>query len=123
MSEQSFTEAAEAPEAAEVPPSMRRIAARTRFVTLCQQMLALAVVLAVLTPAARTVTMDVRPMPLDGSAAPGAFAAGGVGLAAYVKATVTPSRVAAAPTNAHIANYALTAPRGARLAQGGAGRF
>lgn len=39
---------------------------RIRFVTLCQQLLALAVVVAVLTPAARTVTMDVRPaQPLD----------------------------------------------------------
>ena len=39
---------------------------RIRFVTLCQQLLALAVVVAVLTPAARTVTMDVRPaQPVD----------------------------------------------------------
>ncbi|WP_181410787.1 hypothetical protein [Nocardioides humi] len=44
---------------------------RGRFVTLCQQALALAVVVAVLTPAARTVTMDVRPAEPGGGAAPG----------------------------------------------------
>ena len=46
----------------ETPGNERRV----RFVTLCQQLLALAVVVAVLTPAARTVTMDVRPVqPVD----------------------------------------------------------
>jgi hypothetical protein len=87
---------------------------RTRFVTLCQQVLALAAVVAVLTPAARTITMDVRPMPIDGqlqTSAPGE-------LSAYVRATATPSRVPTGVVDPTGTTYAMTAPRGARLAPG-----
>ncbi|GAB4013661.1 FG-GAP-like repeat-containing protein [Nocardioides ultimimeridianus] len=80
-------------------------ALRTRFVTLCQQLLALAVVLAVLTPAARTITMDVRPMPLGGESSAAAPAT----LSAYVRASVTPSVVPAGPVHAKVATYALGA--------------
>ncbi|GAB2983342.1 FG-GAP-like repeat-containing protein [Nocardioides montaniterrae] len=89
---------------------------RTRFVTLCQQLLALAVVVAVLTPAARTISMDVRPMPLGGDVR--ADGPSSVALAAYTRAALTPSVVPAAPVDPIIKNYALTAPRGARLALG-----
>ncbi|MCG8153836.1 hypothetical protein GUY44_25400, partial [Pimelobacter simplex] len=51
----------------EIPERTRR----GRFVTLCQQLFALAVVVAVLTPAARTVTMDVRPAQPEGAATAG----------------------------------------------------
>ncbi|HJQ07409.1 MAG TPA: hypothetical protein VJ872_18310, partial [Nocardioides sp.] len=78
---------------------------RTRFVTLCQQVLALAVVLAVLTPAARTITMDVRPMPLGGEST----VAGAATLSAYVRASETPSVVPAGPVHAKVVSYALGA--------------
>lgn len=69
---------------------------RIKFVTLCQQMLALAVVVAVLTPAARTVTMDVRPThPLDLSPSDVALQA-------------APTEVPTAPVEAEVEEYALT---------------
>ncbi|HWJ65975.1 MAG TPA: N-acetylmuramoyl-L-alanine amidase [Nocardioides sp.] len=71
---------------------------RLRFVTLCQQLLALAVVVAVLTPAARTVTMEVKPSePVD------------------IVPTDVALRAAEVPTDAveaEVEQYALTAPEG-----------
>ncbi|WP_408896338.1 N-acetylmuramoyl-L-alanine amidase [Nocardioides sp. R1-1] len=82
----------------EIPEHTRR----SRFVTLCQQALALAVVVAVLTPAARTVTMEVRP------AEPGA-GAGAVTLQAATAPVTVPTE-AVDPT---VSEYALTAsPKG-----------
>ncbi|GAA3807996.1 N-acetylmuramoyl-L-alanine amidase [Nocardioides panacisoli] len=84
---------------------------RTRFITVCQQLLALAVVLAFLTPAARTITMDVRP-PAHGGVA------GDVRPDAYLRAAERPSRVPAAPVDPKVSEYSMTAPAGARLAPG-----
>ncbi len=89
---------------------------RSRFVTACQQVLALGVVLAALTPAASIVTLDVV-----GSAQPGA----GSGttrtsaLAAYTAEAQQKSRVPTAPVKSHVREIQLTAPdrgagRGAR---------
>ncbi|HWI42778.1 MAG TPA: N-acetylmuramoyl-L-alanine amidase [Nocardioides sp.] len=73
-----------------------------RFVTLCQQLLALAVVVAVLTPAARTVTMDVRPsQPMD--VVPGDMS---------LRSAHFPSTVPTKPVRTDVHEYALTAPAG-----------
>jgi hypothetical protein len=76
-----------------------------RFVSACQQLLALGLVLAALTPAARTITMDVRPASpstaLDGNAA-------------HLRAATVP----ATPVDPDVTEYSLTAPTGARLAPG-----
>ena len=84
-----------------------RSARRTRFVVACQQLLALALVLAVLTPAARTITMDVRPPE-----------AGDVAGAAYLRAARVPAKVPTVPVDPKVTEYSLTAPTGARLAPG-----
>lgn len=74
-------------------------ARRLRFVTLSQQFLALAVVVAVLTPAARTVTMDVRPVePVD-------VVPGDVSLRA------APTEVPTTPVEAEVEQYSLTAAK------------
>ncbi|WP_436699409.1 N-acetylmuramoyl-L-alanine amidase [Nocardioides sp. BYT-33-1] len=79
----------------EIPDRTRR----SRFVTVCQQALALAVVVAVLTPAARTVTMEVRP------AEPGAADPGTVALQAAATPVTVPTDVVE-PT---VTEYPLTA--------------
>ncbi len=84
---------------------------RGRFVTLCQQLLALAVVGAVLTPAARTVTMDVRPPASGGGSASASEAA-------YLRSATMPARVPTAPVDPDVEEYSLTAPAGARTAAG-----
>ena len=74
---------------------------RLRFVTLSQQLLALAVVVAVLTPAARTVTMDVRPaQPVDV-------------VPSQVALQAAPVEVPTAPVDAEVDQYALTTSKGA----------
>lgn len=83
---------------------------RSRFVTACQQLLALAVVVAVLTPAARTITMDVRP-PSD---AEGVLPVDGV----FLRSAERPATVPTTPVAAEVEEYSLTAPEGARLAAG-----
>ncbi|TIC87904.1 hypothetical protein E8D34_06285 [Nocardioides sp. GY 10113] len=90
-------------------------ARKGRFIVLCQQLLTLAVILAVLTPAARTVTMDVRPVPAGGTTAAEEKTEGEV---AYLRAATIPTQVAAAPVDPVVSEYALTAPKGARLAPG-----
>jgi hypothetical protein len=82
---------------------------RDRFVAVCQQLLALGLVLAALTPAARTVTMEVRP-----ASPSGAHAKTGP----LLRAASAPARVATAPVDPDVAEYSLTAPTGARLAPG-----
>ncbi len=79
----------------EIPVHTRR----GRFVTLSQQAFALAVVVAVLTPAARTVTMEVRP------AEPGGTAARGVSL----QAASTPVTVPTGVVDPTVTQYPLTA--------------
>jgi hypothetical protein len=90
-------------------PDPQPNARRNRFVSACQQMLALGLVLAALTPAARTITMDVRPPSPD--AAPGAGTA-------YLRSATVPAKVPTAPVDPKVAEYSLTAPAGARLAPG-----
>ncbi|KAA1427115.1 FG-GAP-like repeat-containing protein [Nocardioides antri] len=96
--------AVEAPDAVDSTLAVRT-ARRNRFVSGCQQLLALGLVLAALTPAARTITMDVRP------ASP---AGGGEHGAAYLQAAKVPT----APVDPKVTEYSLTAPAGARLAPG-----
>lgn len=73
---------------------------RNGFVTACQHLMALAVVVAVLTPAARTVTMDVQPVtPL----APTDVA---------LRSAEFPSKVPTEPVSTDVDQYALTAPDG-----------
>lgn len=84
---------------------------KSSFVTLCQQLLALGVVIAALTPAASVVSLDVvRETPgasgtttLDGS------------LAAYSRAATTPARVSAAVVDPTVDEFALTAPAGRKV--------
>ena len=79
---------------------------RSRFVTACQQLLALAVVLAVLTPAASIVTLDVV-----GSGTPagaGSVLRPTARTAAYTAEAVRPSRVPTAPVKPHVREVQLT---------------
>jgi hypothetical protein len=90
-----------------MPPS------KTSFVTVCQQVLALGVVIAALTPAASVVSLDVvREMPAGGGAAP---TAGGPAaeFAAYTRAATTPSTVPTEVVDPTVDEYALTPPVGA----------
>lgn len=84
---------------------------RVRFVTLCQQLLVLAVVATLLTPAARTISLDVRPVGPDASGA-----AEGDAVQAGDTASVPSDDV-----EAKVRKVALTAQRGvsARSHQGG----
>ncbi|WP_372728119.1 FG-GAP-like repeat-containing protein [Nocardioides sp.] len=93
-----------------MPPS------KTRFVTACQQLLALAVVLAALTPAASVVSLDVVQRE-PGTARSGAAGSGAVGdLAAYTRAASRKSLVAAAVGDAVVEEHSLTAPTGQKSA-------
>ncbi len=79
---------------------------RSRFVTACQQVLALAVVLAALTPAASIITLDVvgsQPV------VPGATSANAA-LTAYTAEAQQRSRVPTAPVRSHVREVQLTAP-------------
>ncbi|HWM72793.1 MAG TPA: FG-GAP-like repeat-containing protein [Nocardioides sp.] len=86
---------------------------QARFVTVCQQFLALGVVLAVLTPAAAVISLDIVPDRSSGSAV-----APAVPMAAYARAATVPSRVPAGAVDAEVEEYSLTAPTGARIAPG-----
>lgn len=89
------------------------------FVTLCQQVLALAVVLAVLVPAAGVVTLDiVREQPSDGAASPTPAVSGA--LAAYVREAQRASTVATAPADPEVREIALTPPAAAAARATGA---
>ncbi|MFJ9316366.1 N-acetylmuramoyl-L-alanine amidase [Pimelobacter simplex] len=87
----------------EIPERTRR----GRFVTLCQQLFALAVVVAVLTPAARTVTMDVRPAQPEGAATATSGARTAEAEVALQSATVPTAEV-----DPEVTEYPLTAPAG-----------
>jgi hypothetical protein len=81
---------------------------RSRFVTACQQILALGVVLAALTPAASVVSLDVvgsAPAGTDGDPAPAHPAAA---LAAYTAEAVKASKVPTAPVKPHVREVQLT---------------
>ena len=82
---------------------------KTRYVAACQQLLTLGVVVAALVPAAGVVTLDVvREAPAGSTTAVAPTPTGA--LAAYTKAALTPSVVAAAPTDASVKEVQLTAP-------------
>lgn len=86
-----------------------RTARRNRFTSVCQQLLALGLVLAALTPAARTVTMDVRPAaPTDAGRDRGVA----------LRSASAPATVPTAAVDPDVTEYSLTAPEGARLAPG-----
>ncbi|NHC23766.1 hypothetical protein G6553_11360 [Nocardioides sp. IC4_145] len=99
---------------------------KDRFVTGCQQVLALGAVLAVLTPAARVLTLDVV------HEAPGGAPAHSLGLglgesngvavtgrlSAYAAETAKTSVVPAEVVDPVVTEYALTAPASARVAKG-----
>jgi len=88
-----------------MPPS------KTTFVTACQQMLALGVVLAALTPAASVVSLDVvRELPA-GSVAPGSTGDSlSADLSAYTRAAERPSTVPTDAVDPTVTEYSLTAP-------------
>lgn len=85
---------------------------KTSFVTACQQLLALGVVLAALTPAASVVSLDVvRDTPGAGrTTLPDA------GLAAYTRESARASRVPTAAVRPEVSEYALTSAPGAKAA-------
>jgi len=89
---------------------------RSRFVTACQQVLALAVVLAALTPAASVITLEVvgtGPVVGDGVDREGRGdwrTAPRAALAAYTAEAVRDSRVPTAPVKAQVREIRLTAP-------------
>ena len=82
---------------------------RSRFVTACQQLLALAVVLAVLTPAASIVTLDVVG---SGPAGATAVAHPTADTAAYTAEAVRPSKVPTAPVKPDVREVQLTSAAG-----------
>jgi hypothetical protein len=100
---------AEAVDTADAAVVRARSARRSRYVSACQQLLALGLVLAALTPAARTVTMDVRPASPQGTRNHHGAA---------LRSASAPATVPAAAVDPEVAEYALTAPAGARLAPG-----
>jgi len=86
---------------------------QARFVTVCQQLLALGVVLALLTPAAGVVSLDVVPDRPAGSAT------GPVGaMPAYAAAAAVPATVPTEAVDPKVKEYPLTAPANARIAPG-----
>ncbi len=90
-----------------MPPS------RTTFVTACQQLLALGVVLAALTPAASVISLDVVSELPTGSAGPDSLSAD---LAAYTRASARPSKVPTEVVDPTLTEYSLTAPAGSKAA-------
>ncbi len=90
-----------------MPPS------KTTFVTACQQLLALGVVIAALTPAAGVISLDVvRESPHGASASGGLHGDVRGSLAAYTKAAETPAKVPAEVVDATVSEHQLTAPAG-----------
>src|SRR6478752_2121055 len=91
-----------------MPPS------KIRFVTACQQLLALGLVVAVLTPAASVISLDVVHDRPDETAATGLAA----DLSAYVRESARTSTVPDQVVDPSVTEYDLTAsstaPRGAR---------
>lgn len=85
---------------------------KIRFITACQQLLALALVLAALTPAASVVSLDVvREHP--GARGGMTISNPGARLSAYARETARPSRVPTGAVDPTVREHALTAARGA----------
>jgi hypothetical protein len=85
---------------------------RSRFVTACQQLLALGVVLAALTPAASVVTLDVVGTSPDGAPAGTTPARPTARMAAYTAEAVRASKVATAPVKPQVREVQLTSADG-----------
>jgi N-acetylmuramoyl-L-alanine amidase-like protein/VCBS repeat protein len=88
-----------------MPPS------KIRFVTLCQQLLALAVVLAVLTPAASVISLDVAHEGPDATGADVPVSDISAALRAYTRELGRTSRVPDHPVEPSVAEYPLTPSR------------
>jgi hypothetical protein len=89
---------------------------QAHFVTSCQQLLALGAVLAVLTPAASVISLDVvgqapSQVPPSGLRAGNGHA---LELSAYTRETRRESRVPTAPVDAEVTDYAITPEPGVR---------
>ena len=84
---------------------------QARYVTACQQLLALGLVLAALTPAAGVVSLDVVGTPTAPTPA-----GDSVALSASTAQSSRAGTVATAPVAPHVAEVQLTAPRGSRSA-------
>jgi hypothetical protein len=84
---------------------------RARFVTACQQVLALAVVCAALTPAVSVVSLDVV-------SEPSAPEAGVAIMAAYGQEALKTSKVPTGPVTAHLREVTLTPTIAASLRPG-----
>ncbi|MEO9325944.1 N-acetylmuramoyl-L-alanine amidase [Nocardioides sp. C4-1] len=93
---------------------------RIRFVTTCQQLLVLGVILAVLTPAANVISIDFGPAPerADGDPGTGAAELPQMSMAAYSAVQQKPVAVPTAPVDPVVREVPLTAPAGARVAPG-----
>lgn len=93
---------------------------RIRFVTTCQQLLVLGVILAVLTPAANIISIDFGPAPgrADGDRGTGAAELPQMSMAAYSAVQQEPVAVPTAPVDPVVREVPLTAPAGARVAPG-----
>src|SRR6478752_3797361 len=87
-----------------MPPS------KTRYITACQQVLALGVVLAALTPAASVVTLDVVGTVPGSAGSDRVTALPAAALAAYTAEAVKASRVPTAPVKPHVREVQLTSP-------------
>ncbi|GAA1131906.1 FG-GAP-like repeat-containing protein [Nocardioides aquiterrae] len=81
---------------------------KSSFVTACQQVLALGVVLAALTPAASVVSLDVVRESPDGSPSPAIQG----DLAAYTRAAEKPAKVPTQVVDPTVQEHQLTAPAG-----------
>src|SRR5665809_131276 len=89
---------------------------KDHYVTACQQLLALGAVLAVLTPAASIISLDVVHQ-APASQSPGGITAGSghaLELTAYTREARRTSRVPTAPVDAELTEYALTGDPGLR---------
>ncbi|MCW2798297.1 hypothetical protein, partial [Nocardioides sp.] len=87
---------------------------KARYTTACQQLLALGVVVAALTPAASVVSLDVV------REEPGAYSSGVRGnLSAYTRATMEKSVVPTEAVDPTVTEYPLTAPTGAKSSTDG----
>jgi hypothetical protein len=90
---------------------------KTRYVTACQQLLALGAVLAVLTPAATVISLDVVQQAPRGTQR----ASGGhpvAHLSAYTREAQRTTLVPTAPVEAEVDEYRLTAAPGSKVAPG-----
>ncbi|MEP9364216.1 FG-GAP-like repeat-containing protein [Nocardioides sp. CN2-186] len=90
-----------------MPPS------KIRFVTACQQLLALGVVLAALTPAASVVSLDVVRSSPDSDGLTTTTDGLSAEMSAYTKAALKPSKVPTEVVDPTVHEVALTAPAGA----------